>query len=230
MFLSMIRLSYILLLLTVSSFTRMPAGTPLPSDARVDEHDLTVSYSIQLKSKKKNTGIGETYNGGVKTVFAGDQQIRLRLASLMRMESIFILPESPTAQKIVLLKESGKEKYKCYLTAADWKIYNQKYEGIVCHLTEDTVHILNYTCKKAILTLKNGKAITAYYTPDIQKPVMSHAEPLFASIPGLVMKYEYASKRGVITYTATVVSRHSIDPNVFAVPEKGFPLKKYQDK
>ena len=223
----MTRLFYIFILCTAFSFMQMPAAPPLPPAPPINGHDITVSYSIELKSKKRNTGIGETYNGGVKTIFAGDQQVRLRLVSLMRMQSIFIFPEQTSSPKVVLLKESGKSKYKCYLTAADWKSYNQKYAGIVCRLTEDTAHILNYTCKKAVLTLKSGKNITAYYTSAIQMPVLSLAEPLFSSIPGLVLKYEYTYKKGTITYTATIVNRNAIDPNVFAIPGTEFPLKKY---
>jgi GLPGLI family protein len=224
------RLFYIFILFTLFSFARTPAGPPLPPGDPVNGHDLTVSYSIELKSKKRNSGIGETYNGGVETIFAGDQQIRLRLVSLMRMESIFILPDHKPQQRVIILKESGKNKYKCYLTAADWKLYNQKYEGVTCRFSNDTVRILNYTCKKAILTLKSGKTITVYYTPAIQKPALSDIEPLFSSIPGLVMKYEYAYRKGTIIYMATIVNRNSIDPDVFAIPGNEFPLKKYEVK
>ena len=219
------RLFYIIILFTFLPFVKAPAGPPLPSEDPVKEQDLTVSYSIGLKSKKRNTGVGETYNGGVETIFAGDRQVRLRLVSLMRMQSIFILPDSK--QRVTILKESGKDKYKYHLTEEEWKLYNQKYEGIVCRFTGDSARILNYVCKKAILTLKGGKTITVYYTPAIQKPGLSDVEPLFASSPGLVLKYEYTYRKGTISYTATMVSRHSIDPDVFAVPGNGFPLKKY---
>jgi GLPGLI family protein len=94
-------------------------------------------------------------------------------------------------------------------------------------LTNDTVHILNYSCKKAILTLKSGKTITAWYTPAIQKPVLAGAEPAFSCIPGLVLKYEYGSKKKTIIYTATSVSHNSIDPDVFAIPGNEFPVRKY---
>jgi hypothetical protein len=212
-------------LFTFFSFARIPAGPPLSPGGPAGGQDLTISYSIELKAKRKSTGIGETYNGGVETIFAGDRQVRLRLVSLMRMQSIFILPDNK--QRVTILKESGKDKYKCYLTDEDWKQYNQKYEGVACRLTGDTARILNYACKKAVLTLKNRKTITVYYTPAIQKPVISGVEPLFSSVPGLVLKYEYTYKRGTIVYTATMVTRSAIDPDVFAIPGNEFPLKKY---
>ena len=221
------RLFYTLIFCTTLSFVQAPAAPPLPPASPIDEHAITVSYSIGFKSKKRNIGPGETYNGGVKTIFSNGQQVRIRLVSLMRMQSIFILPEHISSKKAVLLKESGKNKYKCYLTAADWKSYNQQYEGIKCHLTNDTTRILNYICKKAILTLKNGKKISVYYTPAIQMHVLSDAEPLFSSIPGLVLKYEYTYRKGSITYTATVVNRKAIAPDTFAIPGNEFPLRNF---
>ncbi len=81
---------------------------------------LTVSYSVELKSNRSNTGIGETYNGGVKTIFISGDKARVRLVSLMRIESIFILPGNNT-NHAVIAKESGKNKYKYYLTPGEWE-------------------------------------------------------------------------------------------------------------
>lgn len=188
-------------------------------------HELTVSWSIVIKSKR--SGIAETYNGGVKTLFMNDQQIRLRLVSLMRMQSIFILQNNNPGQRVVILKESGKNRYKTYLTDKEWQSYNQKYEGLTCQTTGDSAVILNYQCRKAILTLKNGEKITAWYTPAVQNASFSRAEPAFSSVPGLVLQYEYKYKKGTITYTATSIDRGPIDLAVFAVPGKDVPEKKY---
>jgi hypothetical protein len=195
---------------------------------RVTGRDLTVSYAITLKSRKKDNGIGETYNGGVKTVFASDALVRLRLVSLMRMQSIFIMPAGRPHQRCAIVKESGRSRYKYYLSDNDWRLYNEKYEGLACQLTGDTAHVLGYVCKKAIITLKNKKTVIVYYTPSIQKPMLSGAEPLFASVPGLVLKYEYAyRKNSSIVYTATAISQNSIEPEVFVIPGNEFPTRKY---
>lgn len=189
--------------------------------------DLTVSYAITLKSKKSNTGIGETYNGGVKTVFISKDQIRLRLVSLMRMESIFIQQKDNLSKKVTIVKESGKEKYKYILTSEQWKGYNQKYEGLTCHLSDDSTKLLNYSCKKAVIALKSGETITAFYTPSFQPTGLLAAEPAFSCIPGLVLKYEYKYKKGTIIYTATTISQGPIDKSVFSVPDKDVTEKKY---
>ena len=153
--------------------------------------------------------------------------MRLRLVSLMRMQSIFILPGGRPQQKVAIAKESGRNRYKYYLSESDWRQYNLKYEGLACHLLDDTMHILGYTCRKAIITLKNKETVTVYYTPSILEPALADAEPLFSGVPGLALRYEYTHRKGTIIYTATNINRHSIDPAVFSVPGDDFPIKKY---
>jgi GLPGLI family protein len=215
-------LLYILFFVPVFSFEKLPIASGR-SQAIIEQgtgtsEDLTISYAIEVKSKKNNTGIAETYNGGVKTVFIKDQQARLRLVSLMRMQDIFILQNAGERQKIAIVKESGKNKYKSYLTPVQWKQYNSQYEGATCNLLNDTAMVLKYPCKKAVINLKNKKTLTVYYTTAFQKPGLPDMEPAFSCVPGLVLKYEYKYKRSTITYTATTITRDPIDPMVFKLP------------
>ncbi len=200
----------------------LPGNT---SDKSYSE-DLTVSYSISLNSKKSNTGIGETYNGGVKTVYIKNRQSRIRLVSLMWIQDIFLFPDT-SRQRAVIVKESGKDKYRVPLSAAEWKQYNEKYSGVTCQFLDDTATILDQVCRKAIINLKDHKSVTVYYCARFRKPELSEIEPLFACIPGLVLKYEYKYRKGTIVYTATAIDHDPIDPAVFVVPQKGYAEKKF---
>ncbi len=163
-------------------------------------------------------GLAETYNGGVETLFTAGGQARIRLVSLMRIQSIFMSTGDDEAKRFTIVKESGKDKYVSRLTEDEWKTYNKKYDGSVCKLTEDTSEVLNFKCKKAIVSLKNGKIITAWYTTAIQAPAFSFLEPAFSGVPGLVLKYEYTYKKKTIAYTATSISHAPIEKNVFKAP------------
>ncbi|MET2951850.1 hypothetical protein ABXV18_27720, partial [Vibrio owensii] len=66
-------------------------------------------------------GIGETYNGGVETFFTNARHARLRLVSLMRIQSIYVSSDN-TERTIV--KESGKNKYVSRMNGQEWKAYN----------------------------------------------------------------------------------------------------------
>lgn len=202
---------------------------PWPSASYEAADDLTVTYTIELtRPRKRSIGIGETYNGGTKTLFVSNGLVRLRLVSLMRMQSIFILPAGNEKRAAAIVKESGKNKHKVYLSTAQWKQYNAKYDRASCRFVEDTTSIAGYHCNKAVITLSDGRTITAFYTKHIQRAELAAIEPVFTCIPGLVLKYTYEYKKGKITYTATSVSRKQIDQEILKVPSKGYPEQPYQ--
>lgn len=208
----------------------MPPSAPgLQQAPKQAGEDLTVTYTIGMsKSRNRSVGIGETYNGGTKTLFISNGLVRLRLVSLMRMQSIFILPPGNEERRAAIVKESGKNKHKVYLTADDWKQYNAKYEDAGCSLSDDTVQVAGYPCSKAVIELADGRIITAWYTRQIQRPEAATVEPVFACVPGLVLKYTYEYKKGKITYTATSISNKQIDQNILKVPSKGYTEQPFQ--
>ena len=148
----------------------------------------------------------------------------------MRTQSIFVFPENSQKQIGAIVKESGKDKYKFYLTAAEWKQYNDKYNGAVCMQTKDTTLILNYVCHKALISLRDGRTVEAYYAESIKRKGQGNVEPLFACIPGLVLKYTYTYKKGKIVYTATSIAKENIDRQVFRVPSNGIITRKFSEK
>ena len=206
------------LFLIILFFSATAFALPLPADHPSSAQDLTVSYSITLRLKKDNAGVGEIYNGGIQTLFAGKYEARLRLASLMRIESVFAVFNNGGLRNITIIKESGSDKHRAVLSPGQWSQYNNKYSGATCHLSEDTIHILKHICKKAIINLKDGRQITAWYYPDSPKPSFSYLLPAFSGIPGIVLKYEYAYKKKTLVYTATSISREPISADVFTPP------------
>jgi hypothetical protein len=191
--------------------TALPAATP-PS-IHSASGDLTVSYNLTILTKRSNTGIGETYSGGIETLFLQRNNERVRLASLMRIQSIFLSGDD----HVILLNESTAKKTKKTLTPRQWTANNIQYAGATYDLTADTTTILGHVCKRALISLKDGRQIIAWYTPAIKMPVLA-LEPAFSGIPGLVLRYEYTCRKKTLRYSATSISRQPIDPSVFAVP------------
>lgn len=191
---------------------------PVPANHPSSVSDLTVSYAITLRLKRDNAGVGEIYNGGIQTLFAGKHKARLRLASLMRIESIFAVFDEGRLKHITLIKESGSNRHKTGFTPELWAQYNNKYNGATCHLTEDTLLLLQHICKKAVINLKDGRQITAWYYPDKPRPAFSSLLPAFCVVPGIVLKYEYTYRKKTLVYTATALSQEPISPDVFIIP------------
>lgn len=199
----------------------LAAGTSFAQQAG----NLTIVYDISINKTKKSSGLEETYNGGTKAVFIKGNKARIRQVSLMRMQSIFFEYDS-TLKKATVIKESGAKKYRFNLTANEWNSFNKKYDSVTCSFENDSLQIAGYNCKKALIKLFTGEEIMVFYTDSI-KPANNLIEPAFSCIPGIVLQYEYESKRGVITFKASQVSRDMIAKDIFTIPSAGYPLRKF---
>ena len=148
------------LLLVIGTLCILSFRQPAPAAFRPEtEKDITIPYSITITSKKSGTGIAETYNGGIETLFAGALMARLRLVSLMRIQSVFLIIDKELLKSVTIIKESGNAKHRLDLTPTQWMQYNKKYAGSTCRFTQDTAMILNHVCKKAIISLKDGRQL-----------------------------------------------------------------------
>lgn len=188
------------------------------------QSNITIVYDISVSKTKKSTGLEETYNGGTKAIFVTGNKARIRLVSLMRMESIFLNYDS-TLRQAAVIKESGAKKYRFNLSATQWKDFNKKYDGLSCSFENDSLLVAGYWCKKAVISLTSGDEIVAYYTDSV-KPINNFIEPSFYCIPGTVLQYEHTSKRGVVTFKASLVSREVIAKEIFVVPSAGVQVRK----
>ena len=217
-----------ILLLAIGRAFSAEAQSPVLQANAVVGKSMTLVYDININTDKTSAGIEETYNGGTKTVLLKDYKLRIRLVSLMRINSMYFLKTGTALYKVLITKESGQRKYKYSLTPSEWKFYNAKYDSIAYSFTEDSLSILGYNCKKVILSLKNGtEEVTAYYSPQLS-PLDKYAEPMFAGIPGLVLRYEHTENQGTISFTASKLSFDEIDELIFAEPTKGYKQKKYE--
>jgi hypothetical protein len=209
--------------------TGFAQAKPSPVDFKSPLREFIASYAIVVKGKKID-GIAESYNGGVKVAFVQNDKVRLRLVSLMRTQSIFFNNKKGITSKVAaVVKESGKEKTRFYLSSKEWKIYNQKYDSNTCEIfKDDTLRILGKLCSKAVITTKKGSALTVYYYPGIKNNALTAAESVFSCIPGFVMKYIYTVGDKSIEYTITSVARKPIAASVFNIPVKGYKLQKYR--
>ncbi|HEY4288997.1 MAG TPA: hypothetical protein VGN00_17965 [Puia sp.] len=203
------------LFLIILFFSTTAFDLPVPADHPTSAADLTISYSITLRLKKDNAGVGEIYNGGIQTLFAGKNEARLRLASLMRIESIFAVFDNGALKNVTFIKESGSNKQRKVLSPDQWNQYNNKYNGATYRLSGDTLLILKHICKKAVISLKDGRQMTAWYYPDSPKSSFTCLLPAFSGIPGIVLKYEYTYRRKTLVYTATSINHEPISADVF---------------
>ena len=141
--------------------------------------ELTIAYGISVQQEGK-AKVGETYNGGLKTIFVSGERARIRQASLARIQSVFLLPgQTAGSHRITIVKESGAEKYRVNMTAQQWAAYNKKYDSAVFTPHEDSLIIASYQCRRATVTLTDGRKIEVFYTTQLSNTIFQQADPAF---------------------------------------------------
>jgi hypothetical protein len=195
---------------------------------KASSKEFVISYAIKVEGAKKKA-LQQTYNGGLKTVFVKNNLVRIRLVSLMRMQSLYFNNEKwVKSNKANLVQESGKQKSILSLNTKEWKQYNSKNDSVRCTIyAEDTITILDKLCNKAILTFKDSTTLTVYYFPEAKSNILAAAEPIFAKVPGLVLKYVYEIKNKSVMYTAVDMKFEKISNTVFLTPKTGYKKVKY---
>jgi len=171
--------------------------------------DCTITYSVN--SLQDN-------NIGSKTIYIKGKNIRIDLVSNTFQQTTFF---SGSNGQATVLKTVGESKYISNYKPAEWKKANEIYEGIKVSLTGKTKQLLNYNCKEAILTFKNGNTYTVYYVPGLMPSVMESPFE-FKNIPGLVLAYESSLKgNDKITYKASKVDFTPVPSYQFDIPKTG---------
>jgi hypothetical protein len=216
-----------LILFFLCAVAKAQPATALNTTDSFYTNNFFISYDINIVTNKKKS-VAETYNGAVKTVFVKNNAVKLRLVSLMRIQNIYYTYKNADTNTVAtIVKESGKNKYKFRLDQSDWQLFNKKYEGAAVELSDDSLMILNRTCKKATLTLTDGTSLIAWYIPSVKNEALMAAEPMFAAIPGIVLQYEFHQGKKSILYTASEISFAALPSAYFVMPEKGYVRKKF---
>ena len=190
--------------------------------------EFVISYGITVDGVKKK-GLEQTYNGGLKTVFVKNDLVRIRLVSLMRMQSLYFNNKKWIKTNVAsMVKESGKDKSILSFTTKEWQQFNSKNDSIHCDIyVDDTLTILDKLCNKAILTFKDSTKLTVYYLPGAKSKTLTAAEPIFNTVPGLVMKYNYEIKNKSVTYTAVDFKFAPLSNTIFITPKVGYIKLKF---
>lgn len=182
--------------------------------------DCTVTYSLTTSDPSVQSKLA----GASKTVYIKGQKSRTDfLSDGFRQTTIY----DKKAGMAVVMKEIGAEKYISKYTQDEWKSQNKKYELKTVSLINETKTILSYTCKKAVITTRDGNSYSFYYAPSIV-PSATENPFQFSDIPGLVLEYESSagSSDKLIVFTATSINLSPVPASKFEIPTTGFRLLK----
>ena len=180
--------------------------------------ECTVVYKVETQDAV-NAGKRQK---ATKTVYIKSNNARIELVSQAYAQTTIFNKTTATA---AIIRTIGGEKYMTILSTAQWQKINNLLDSTRIVLTTDSLSIVDYSCKKAILYLKDNSEVTVYYTPSII-PSVKEYEYIFKDIPGFVLGYEMMDANGVITiFRATQINLYNPVPaSKFDIPTKGYRI------
>jgi len=197
-----------------------PAFKTLSAQHSMIIGDCTVTYQISGGDATTNSNL----SGATKIFYVKGKMARTDVIGANYKQSVIYDNANGNA---VILKEIGSEKYISTLSADEWQLQNNHYQGQTIALENDTKTILGYECKKATIRLKNGTSYTIYYTTTIVPSAIENPYQ-FKDISGFVLEYEVSgnNKTSKITYTAVQINFDPVPASRFKIPTSGYRIIK----
>lgn len=182
-------------------------------------------YNISIQTGSTEPKMADMLDGATTTIYLKGSQTKSEMLSGLGKESTIYDSRTGTG---VILKDYSGQKLMITLDKTDWEKKNRKYEGITYAISEETVSIAGYDCKKAVATLKDGNSFTVYFAPNIKVSNLNYDNP-FKNLPGLAIQYEWKSGAMMFKYTLAKISNETISSSRFEIPKSGYRVLTFEE-
>ena len=183
---------------------------------------IVAECTVVYKVESHDASDGSMRQKATKTVYIKSNNARIDLVAPAYAQSTIYNKSTGMA---TVLRSFGEDKYMTSLNAKQWRKLNMPLDSMQIQLKTDSISVLDYSCKKALLQLKNGTTVTVYYTTAIIPSVRDY-EYMFKDIPGFVLGYEMVDDLGVKTiFRATQINLYNpVAASKFDIPTKGYRI------
>lgn len=182
-------------------------------------------YNISIQTGSTEPKMADMLDGATTTIYLKGSQTKSEMLSGLGKESTIYDSRTGTG---VILKDYSGQKLMITLDKTDWEKKNRKYEGITYAISDETVSIAGYDCKKAVATLKDGNSFTVYFAPGIKVSNLNYDNP-FKNLPGLAVQYEWKSGAMMFKYTLAKISNETIPSSRFEIPKSGYRVLTFEE-
>lgn len=182
-----------------------------------------ISYKVSYPKMDKSNFMFEFMPKKMELIFKDDKYITNLSAGMGLFKTSFLVDkdENEFSQMVKLVDK------KYILTLKDEKIEESlsQLPSFSIEYTDETKKILEYTCKKAIITINDGSndAFTVFYTNQINLESPNWCNQ-FKDIDGVMLEYQYEKYDVCMRFTATDISFKKISDSEFKVDKKYIAL------
>ena len=183
---------------------------------------IVAECTVVYKVESQDAADASMRQKATKTVYIKSNNARIDLVAPSYTQSTIYNKTTATAS---VLRSFGEDKYMTPLNTKQWRSINAALDSIQIQITGDSATILDYSCKKAVLKLKDGTLVTVYFTAAIIPSVREY-EYMFKDIPGFVLGYEMIDAAGIKTaFRATQINLYNpVSASKFDIPTKGYRI------
>ena len=141
----------------------------------------------------------------------------------MGMGNTIIIYNSEEKNAITLIDFMG-QKYALQISPEEIEAEIEKSQEVSVEVTDETKEITGYTCKKAIIKIKEKgsekeKEHYVYYTDELGSGSMNYYNPIFKDIKGVMLEYVTVENDISMKFTAISVDKKNVSDKEFEVPE-----------
>lgn len=185
---------------------------------------IVAECTVVYKVESQDGSDASMRQKATKTVYIKSNNARIDLVAPTYAQTTIY---NKTTASATVLRSFGEDKYITPLNSAQWRKVNAPLDSVQIQITGDSISILDYTCKKAVLLLKDGSQVIVYFTTTIIPSVREY-EFLFKDIPGFVLGYEMKNAEGKITvFRATQINLYNpVSASRFDIPTKEYRMLK----
>jgi GLPGLI family protein len=183
---------------------------------------IVAECTVVYKVESQDAAGASVREKATKTVYIKSNNARIDLVAPSYTQSTIYNKTTATAS---VLRSFGEDKYMTPLNTKQWRSLNAALDSIQIQITGDSTTILDYSCKKAVLKLKDGALVIVYFTAAIIPSVREY-EYMFKDIPGFVLGYEMIDAAGIKTaFRATQINFYNpVSASKFDLPTKGYRI------
>jgi GLPGLI family protein len=188
----------------------------------IAQQRIVAECTVVYKVESQDASDASMRQKAIKTVYIKSNNARIDLVATAYSQTTIYNKTTATA---TVLRSFGDDKYMTPLNAQQWRKVNLGLDSIQMLITPDSISILDYTCKKAVLQLKDGAQVIVYFTTAIIPSVREY-EYMFKDVPGFVLGYEMQDEAGVKkVFRATQINLYNPVPaSKFDIPTKGYRI------
>lgn len=188
----------------------------------IAQQRIVAECTVVYKVESQDASDASMRQKAIKTVYIKSNNARIDLVAPTYSQTTIYNKTTATA---TVLRSFGDDKYMTPLNAQQWRKVNLGLDSIQMLITPDSISILDYTCKKAVLQLKDGAQVIVYFTTAIIPSVREY-EYMFKDVPGFVLGYEMQDEAGVKkVFRATQINLYNPVPaSKFDIPTKGYRI------